>query len=46
MQPSVPADPITQPSRLKVKLIFEGHEFEPWTSCPFHISFTPKRIFM
>ena len=39
------AEPITQPSRLKVKVTVEGHEFEPWISCGFHISFTPGRIF-
>ena len=39
------AEPITQPWGLKIKVTFEGHEFEPWIWCQLHISFTPGRIF-
>ena len=31
---------------LKVKVTIEGHEFEPLISFPFHIHFTPGRIFI
>ena len=39
------AEPITQPCELKVKVTFEGQEFEPWIWCRLHVSFTPRRIF-
>ena len=39
------AEPIIQPCQLKVKVTGQGHRFEPWISCPFHISYTPGRIF-
>ena len=39
------AEPITQHCRLKVKVTFEGHEFEPWIWCRLHITFTPRRVF-
>ena len=38
------AEPLTQPSQLKVKVAIESHE--PWISCPLHISFTNGIIFM
>ena len=34
-----------QPCQLKVKVTGQGHGFEPWISCPLHISYTPGRIF-
>ena len=37
------AEPISQPCQLKVT--GQGHWFEPWISCPLHISYTPGRIF-
>ena len=36
--------PATQPCRLMVKVKVEGHEIEPWISCPLHVSFTPGMI--
>ena len=39
------AEPISQPCQLKVKVIGQGHGFEPWISCLLHISCTPGRIF-
>ena len=39
------AEPISQPCQLKVKVTGQGHGFEPWFSCPLHISYTPGRIF-
>ena len=34
------AEPISQPCQLKVKVTGQGHGFEPWISCPLHISYT------
>ena len=39
------AEPISQSCQLKVKVTGQGHGFEPWISCPLHISYTPGRIF-
>ena len=38
------AEPISQPCQLKVKVTGQGHGFEPWISCPLHISYTPERL--
>ena len=38
------AEPISQPCQLKVKVTGQGHGFEPWISCPLHISCTPGRF--
>ena len=40
------AEPISQPCQLKVKVTGQGHGFQPWISCPLHISYTPRRIFL
>ena len=34
------AELISQSCRLKVKITGQGHGFEPWISCPLHISYT------
>ena len=39
------AEPISQSCQLKVKVTGQGDGFEPWISCPLHISYTPGRIF-
>ena len=39
------AELISQPCQLKIKVTGQGHGFEPWISCPLHISYTPGRIF-
>lgn len=40
------SEPITQRSRLKVKVLMGGHEFKSCFSRPLPTSFTPKTIFI
>ena len=40
------AELITQPCQLKNKVTSQSQEFEPFITCPLHISFTHEKIFI